>query len=135
MTLIPNPPPPTKKQRKQEEAVLQAKCFQWCWNEFPETRRLLFHVENERSDGNKLEGARRVAMGLVAGVSDLILLMPRGRWHGLCIEMKTPKGDQREKQQTWQALVEKQGYRYEIIRTEEDFRALLVEYLALPQKK
>ena len=124
-----------KKKRKQEEARLQAACFQWCWNEFPETRRLMFHVENERSGSNVVDGARRVAMGLVAGVSDLILLMPRGKWHGLCIEMKTPTGDQREKQWEWQMLVEKQGYRYEIIRTIEDFKALIKEYLALPVNK
>lgn len=123
---------PTRKQRRQEESRLQSLCFQWCWNEHPETRRLLFHVENERSDGNKVDGARRVSMGLVAGVSDLILLMPRGPFHGLCIEMKTQSGYQRDEQKLWQRLVESQGYRYEIIRTEQDFKALIEEYLALP---
>lgn len=120
------------KPRKQEESRLQARCFQKCWNEFPETRRLLFHVENERSGSNKIDGARRKAMGLVAGVSDLILLMPRGKWHGLCIEMKTTErnSDQSPDQKTWQVLVEKQGYRYEVIRTEEDFMNLIREYLS-----
>jgi hypothetical protein len=45
------------------------------------------------------------------------------------IEMKTPDGYWRKDQQEWAALVRAQGYRYEVIRTEEDFRALLVEYL------
>ena len=126
------PPQKAAKQRKQEEAKLQARCFQWCWNEHPETRRLLFHVENERSNSNMIDGARRVAMGLVAGVSDLILLIPRGEWHGLCIEMKTQEGRQRDEQKLWQSIVEKQGYRYEIVRTEERFKALITEYLSLP---
>lgn len=130
--IVETPERPSKRQRRQEESRLQAQCFQWCWNEHPETRRLLFHVENERSDGNKVDGARRVAMGLVAGVSDLILLMPRGEWHGLCIEMKTLEGRQRDEQKLWQSLVEKQGYRYEIVRTEERFKALITEYLSLP---
>lgn len=127
--IIETPPPLTKKQRRQEESRLQARCFSWCWNEFPETRRLIFHIENERSDGNKIDGARRKAMGLVAGVSDLILLMPRGKWHGLCIEMKTLTGRQRDEQKVWQSLVEKQGYRYELVRTEDDFQALIRSYL------
>lgn len=130
--IIVTQPQQTKGRRRQEESRLQSRCFQWCWNEFPETRRLLFHVENERTDGNKIDGARRVAMGLIAGVSDLILLMPRGRWHGLCIEMKTPIGSQKERQKEWQRLVESQGYRYEIVRTEEDFQNLIREYLAHP---
>jgi VRR-NUC domain. len=124
----------TPRQRKQEEARLQARCFQRCWNEYPETRRLLFHVENEAPHGNVIEGARRKALGLVAGVADLLLLMPRGKWHGLCIEMKTlsRSSRQRTEQREWQMLVESQGYRYEVIRTEEDFFALIREYLALP---
>ena len=74
-------------------------------------------------------------MGLVAGVADLLLLMPRGKWHGLCIEMKTLDGRQRPEQKLWQDAVERQGYRYELIRTEDDFKALINEYLALPAKK
>lgn len=123
------------KHRKQEESKLQAECFKWCWNEHPETRRLLFHIENERANGNKIDGARRVAMGLVAGVSDLILLMPRGVFHGLCIEMKTLTGTQRERQKEWQFLVEKQGYKYCLCRSFAQFQQIITEYLSLKPKK
>ena len=123
---------PRKRGHKQEEARLQADCFRWCWNSYPETRRLLFHVENERTNSSMIDGARRRSMGLVAGVSDLILLIPRGRWHGLCIEMKTIEGKQRDEQKLWQAAVESQGYRYELIRTKQSFQQLIEEYLALP---
>lgn len=129
MPIIETSPQQTKKQRIQEESKLQARCFTWCWNEHPETRRLLFHVENEGTHSNKIDGARRKAMGLVAGVADLLLLIARGRWHGLCIEMKTPEGYQRPEQKEWQALVEAQGYRYEVVRTKEDFQHLIDEYL------
>ncbi len=133
--IIPAGDRPNERQRRQEEARLQAQCYQWCWNEHPQTRRLLFHVENERSDGNKVDGARRVAMGLVAGVSDLILLMPRGEYHGLCIEMKTLVGKQRENQRTWQVLVESQGYKYCLCRSLAQFQEIITEYLSLPIKK
>lgn len=120
---------PTKRARRQEEAKIQAECFRWAWNEHPETRRLLFHVENEDAHGNLIEGARRRAMGLVAGVADLILLMPRGPFHGLMIEMKTLTGAQKERQRTWQALVEKQGYKYTLCRSLAQFKQIITEYL------
>lgn len=70
-------------------------------------------------------------MGLVAGVSDLILMMPRGPWNALCIEMKTTdrNSGQSDDQKTWQKLVEAQGYRYEVVRTEDEFKELINEYL------
>ena len=110
---------------------MQAECYRWAWNERPETRLVLFHVENERTHSSAIDGARRKAMGLVPGVADLLMLIPRGKWHGLCIEMKTLIGKQREEQKAWQAAIEKTGYRYELIRTKEAFQALIDEYLAL----
>jgi hypothetical protein len=65
----------------------------------------------------------------VAGVSDLILLVARHGYHGLLIEMKTPKGSQSQLQRQWQKLVEKQGYRYVVIRSIEDFVKVGNEYL------
>lgn len=126
------PPNPyaNKKRRQSPEMKLQAACVLIAWNDFPETRKLLFHVENEDSHGNSIRGAIRKAQGIVSGVSDLILLIPRGKWHGLMIEMKRHDGSQSPNQREWEQLVKAQGYRYEVIRTEEDFRALLTEYLA-----
>lgn len=118
-----------KKPRQSPEMVLQAKCIKRAWNDFPETRKLLFHVENEAGKSDPIMGARRRAEGIVKGVSDLILLIPRGKWHGLCIEMKYEDGYWRKEQREWAELVRTQGYRYEVIRSEEDFVALLTEYL------
>lgn len=125
-------PQPKGTRRSSPEMRLQAKCFQMAWNDFPVTRRLLFHVANELdfSGDNGRKGALRRSEGIVRGVSDLILLIPRGKYHGLMIEMKTETGSQSEYQMLWQGLVEAQGYRYEVIRNQDDFRALLVEYLA-----
>lgn len=120
---------PTRRVRRQEEAKIQAECFRWAWNERPETRRLLFHVENEATHSNLIDGARRKAMGLVAGVSDLILLIPRGPYHGLMLEMKTLTGAQKERQRTWQALVEKQGYKYTLCRSLAQFKQIITDYL------
>lgn len=129
MTIIETPEKPNSKKRRQTEARLQSQCFQWCWNEHPETRYLLFHVENERTDANVIDGARRRAMGLIAGVSDLILLMARGGYHGLLIEMKTEIGYQSKAQKEWQARVERQGYKYIVCRTFEQFKQIIGDYL------
>lgn len=128
--IIENQGRPSKRILKQREARLQVECFTWAWNERPITRRLLFHVTNEDSKSNMIEGARKKAMGLIAGVSDLILLIPRGRWHGLMIEMKTEDGYQRPEQKEWQRLVESQGYRYEVVRSKDAFIELIDSYLA-----
>ena len=132
MTLVETPPNPfaDKKHRQSPEMRLQAACVLIAWNDFPETRKLLFHVENEDSHGNSIRGAIRKAQGIVRGVSDLILLIPRGQYHGLMIEMKTKDGSQSPYQREWQKLVEEQGYRYVVVRSEEEFRAVLAEYLA-----
>lgn len=133
MTLIETPPNPyaKKKHRQSPEMKLQAACVLIAWNDFPVTRKLLFHVANEldRPDSNPILGAIRKAQGIVSGVSDLILLIPRGQYHGLMIEMKTKDGSQSIHQREWQKLVEEQGYRYVVVRSEEEFRAVLTEYL------
>ena len=129
--IIETPERPRKRNHSANEARLQARCFQRCWNEYPETRKLLFHVanENDRADSNAIQGAMRKSMGIIRGVADLIMLIPRGKWHGLCVEMKDIDGYQRPEQKEWQALVESQGFRYEVIRDEESFMALMDEYL------
>lgn len=127
----PTPPRPETRRRGSPEMRLQAECFKDAWNTYPETRRLLFHVANEldMAGDNRRLGAIRRAEGIVKGVSDLILLIPRGRFHGLMIEIKWGDGKQRKEQKEWQELVEAQGYRYEVVWTKEEFMALLEEYL------
>lgn len=51
-------------------------------------------------------------MGKRAGVSDLILLYPTTKYHGLCIEMKASKGRQSESQKEFEAEVTANGYKY-----------------------
>ena len=47
----------------------------------------LYHIPNGGKRG-KIEAARFKAMGVKAGVPDLCLPVPMGRYHGLYIEMK-----------------------------------------------
>lgn len=70
-------------------------------------------------------------MGVFHGVSDTILLIPRGGFHALLIEYKDEKGRQSEYQKAWQKLVEGQGYKYCICRSLEQFKSIINEYLEL----
>lgn len=59
------------------------------------------------------------AMGLKAGVSDLIIIQPD---RVLFVEVKTDTGRQSPKQKEFQSIVELMGYPYLIVRSLEDFK-------------
>lgn len=129
--IIETPEQQKKRRHSSPEGKIQAECFSWFWNSFPQYRRLLFHVpnENDRADSNIIQGAIRKSLGVVAGVADLLFLVARGGYHGLCIEMKDDHGAQKPAQKEWQGLVEEQGYRYVICRNLESFKITMEEYL------
>ena len=103
-----------------EEFKLQAECFRYHWNEWPQERGRLFTVNN--NSGGKFEGAIMKAMGVVAGVADMMYLSDAGL---IALEFKTPTGRQSPAQKEWQAVIEAVGYRYVIIRTFEEFKQTL----------
>lgn len=102
------------------ESRLQSEIFQWHWNTYPNHRGRLFTVHN--NPRNKIDGNRLKAMGLVAGVSDMILLRPERP--PLCIELKTENGRQGERQKWWQVVAEETGADYVLIRSLDEFKAL-----------
>lgn len=95
------------------EEQLQAQIFQWHWENKPEERRLLFHVQQKAR--NAIEGVRFRAIGVVPGVSDLVYLRPGGK--PVMMELKTDTGSQSAEQVKWQNAVEAAGYEYVIIRS------------------
>ena len=78
--------------------------------------------------------ARLKAEGVTSGVADLLLLVARHGFHGLCIEVKTLVGRQSENQKAWQKVIEAQGYKYEIVRSLDDFAELVRWYINEPPK-
>lgn len=104
----------------QKELKLQAECFQWHWNTFPEERYLL-HANNNNSE-NEVKGAQNRAIGVVAGVSDMEYYR---KSKVIFIELKMADGYQSDKQKEFQQRVEAEGFRYEIIRSLEEFQNLI----------
>lgn len=114
--------------RSYAESALQGRCVTWFRYRYPRLRLSLFAVPNGgRRDA--VTGRVLKSEGCLAGVSDLILLVARGGWHGLCIEMKTAKGRQQESQKAFEAACRSNGYLYVVCRSFEGFMNVVGGYL------
>ena len=110
------------------EHRLQCACVRWFRLAYPQHRHNLFAVPNG-GYRTPATAAKIKAEGALPGVSDLILLIARGGYHGLLIEMKTDKGRQSEAQREWQRLIEADGYKYVVVRSIEEFIKVVTDYL------
>ena len=81
-----------------------------------------FHVPNQWQ-GNVQRGKHLKELGQRAGVSDLVFF--RKDFGMLCLEMKDDTGVQLPSQETFQALAEAAGARYEICRSSDSALLLL----------
>ena len=113
---------------KQNESKLQQSCVSWFRSQYPHYRKILFAVPNGGLR-SVITAARMKAEGVVAGVSDLLLLIPRGEYHGMAIEMKSGKNDLTESQQDFKQAVQKHGYRHVTCRTFDEFEREINSYL------
>lgn len=113
------------------ESHIQQVCLRWARMQFPVCRELMFSVPNG-AHLSMVQAKILKAEGMTAGVADMLLLHPSadGRWAALAIEFKTAKGKQSTYQKAWQTELEKPGcYRYEVVRSFEQFRDLINNYL------
>ena len=113
---------------RHEESKLQQSCIRWFRYAYPQYAYCMFAVPNGGYRNAKEAGILK-ADGVVAGVADLILLLPRQGFGSLCIEMKTRTGTQRMSQKVWQEECEKAGNRYVVVRSFDKFREVVVDYL------
>jgi hypothetical protein len=97
----------TDKKYVGKESDLQKTVAKWMRYQFPNL--LWFHVHNEGK--HKVQYRKKQAsMGVLAGVSDIIIFEPRGEYHGACIELKVKGGKVRENQIDFLGRAEKAGY-------------------------
>lgn len=111
---------------KSEEDKLQAECFQWAWNEFPQSRRCLFAVPNGGKRDIR-EAVKFKATGVVKGTLDLFLI-----WRGttFVFELKTEKGILSEDQKKSISALEGQDARCYVLRTVEDFKEIYLTIMS-----
>lgn len=113
------------------ESHIQQVCLRWARLQYPVCRELLFSVPNG-AHLSAIQAKILKAEGMTAGVADMLLLHPSadGRWAALAIEFKTAKGRQSARQKEWQAAFEMpRCYLYEVVRSFEQFRDLINNYL------
>ena len=108
---------------KFEEDRIQQSCVRYTRIQYPEA--ILFHCNNSvYSNGPTAQRrtARLKSMGMLPGVSDLILCF-KGRT--VFIELKTPKGRQTEKQQEFENKAELNGFDYYLVRSFDEYKQLI----------
>ena len=109
------------------EDVIQSKIFEYYHNNFCTKLNDLPHVIFSVPNGglrNKREALKLKSTGLVAGVSDLIIVSDKEVFF---VEVKTSKGKQSDKQKAFEQKVKDLGFRYLIVRSLEDFKTQLIE--------
>ena len=86
------------------------------------------HVPNGGRRGLR-EAGRFKLMGVTAGVSDLIILQPVGKYHGLVVELKAAKGALRDTQEVFLNRCIKDGYYACVVWNFDAFEQILGDYL------
>lgn len=112
------------------ESRIQQVCVRWFRYQYPSIANLLFSVPNG-GYRNAREAQVLKAEGLVAGVSDLILLYKTKDYGALCIEMKTDQKTSRQSpnQKEWQKAAEFGGAKYVVCRSFDEFMNEVNTYL------
>ena len=118
-----------RRKPRDEEHQIQCACVRWFRLQYPHLHHNLFAVPNGGRRDEVTAGKLKAEGGL-AGVADLILLKSNAEFGALLIEMKTRTGRQRDTQREWQQLIEKDGYRYVVCRSLDDFMNEVNNYLA-----
>ncbi|MCK5015865.1 MAG: VRR-NUC domain-containing protein [Candidatus Peribacteraceae bacterium] len=78
---------------------------------------------------NRATGAKLKRSGTKAGVPDMFLPVARGSYHGLFIELKSPKGTLQPNQAQWLTSLSDQGYKTTVCRSYENARDTIENYL------
>lgn len=113
----------------------QARLFAWA--DDPATRaawpdlEMLAAVPNWFGKKTARQGARAKAEGRRAGYPDVLLDTPRGRFHGLRLELKAPGNTTSAAQGEWLLKLTRQGYFAVVCYGWEEARDTILGYLAL----
>jgi hypothetical protein len=111
------------------EAVLLMRAVHGATRTWPELA--MFHAIPNGGHRSKRTAADLKAEGVRPGVPDYCLPVPRGKFHGLYVELKrTAGGRPSPEQRQWLAALEQQGYLTHVARGWQDAWAVIRDYLA-----
>lgn len=113
---------------RHDESRMQAACVRWFRYTHTDLAWLLIAVPNGVRT-SATQGRILKDEGMLAGVADLLLLLPGNGGTFLALEAKTPEGRQSDSQRHWQSEAVRHGGRYEVFRSFDQFRAIIQDYL------
>lgn len=91
-----------------EEDCEQIKLFDWIKSR-PDLEPFCFHVANERTCSPQ-HGIILRRKGVKKGVFDNFIMIPREKWHGMILELKSRKGKLSKEQEGFMFDMASQGY-------------------------
>ena len=100
----------------------------WFRQRYPEASRVFFAVPNG-SARNAWTAKNLKDEGVLSGVADLVLLLPRHGYTALCIEMKKAGGRQSDNQKAFQEACKEYKSKYVVCYNFEEFKAVVEDYL------
>jgi len=109
------------RQHGPSENEIHMKCAKWLADTYPSL--LAFHVANERKASVQFH-MKLKRLGLLDGVADWLVFPPGPR--KIAIELKDGEGVQTEGQKKFQKRWERAGGDYYLVRTLEDFQAIVM---------
>lgn len=119
----------TRRHPGEPEHELQVACVSEFRLRHPELADLLIAIPNG-GHRNVVTASKLKAEGVVSGVPDLMLCVPRGKYHGMFIEMKNGhKNQPSENQKRMMRLLSAQGYYCTIARSRDDFFTQIIWYI------
>lgn len=92
------------------ERQFQALVIEYIDRQYPQIGSLCFHVPLELLRRETHTAGMFHALGARAGVADLVMLVPRGAYHGLLVELKVPPRRPTDTQVNFLELARAQGY-------------------------
>jgi hypothetical protein len=129
------------RQRKRQrqislEEAIQRACVEWSRLQSPRYPLLawLVHVPNGgiRPKG---EAGKLKAMGVNAGLPDILIPRRSGIWTGLAVEIKSPTGRLSRNQAKWLDAFAADGWCVAVVRSLEEFRETCLCFLEPPTER
>lgn len=108
------------------EGEAQTTLFQWAAY-YPELK-YMFAVPNGGSR-NSIEAHNLKLQGVKSGVPDICLPLPKGKYHGLYIELKVEKNKTSKNQDEWLKYLVTVGYKAAVCYGFDEAQKTILEYL------
>jgi len=112
------------------EYQIQKELLEWCRDNairYPGLDRII-HIPNEGKRKGKQIGGFKAMSKFNKGVPDLFLPVPLHDYHGLWIELKTPRGKVSDDQMNWLCFFSGFGYRATVCRGLEAAQTEIIGY-------